>query len=173
MASVWTTGLILSALLVGSAVQAAPQNLRDERQGTLEYLLTQASPEIVERARVHCLSGEQPSMIAQSRALGARALPDAADYCITVLIRSARDGNLTPLRRADATQATAASAIDNGFMVGYRKGEEVPSDLPNMVTLKPIAERCLMQREPHIGLCYSTGYAFGLRASHGELIAIP
>ena len=151
----------------------AANGVRAERQGMLEYILTKAPSATVATARAHCLAGAEPASIAQARGLGFSVLPDPADYCVAVLTRSARDGQTTPLRDARAQDGTSASAIDNGFMAAYAKGEAIPPGLPMMATLRPVAARCLALRESNTDLCWSVGYAYGVRAFHGEIVAVP
>lgn len=59
---------------------------------------------------------------------------------------------------------TPALALDAGFTVAYQKGAKHGEGMPDLATLKPIAERCLAQGESNLALCYSTGYVYGARA---------
>lgn len=162
----------LVAASLGCASVASAQDLQAERQATLDMLLTTTPLVDVGTDREHCASGDEPEAIAHSRSLGALSLPDASDYCITVLIRLARNGGLAPIRDANAAETTGAVALDTGFIAAYARSGAAPVGLPEMDTLKPIAERCLAQAEPNIRLCYSTGFAFGARASQGEVVRV-
>jgi len=73
-------------------------------------------------------------------------------------------GTQVPVGNGRAAAITAALAYDAGFTVAYTKGELPTAAMPGYTALKPIAERCLGQTEPSLGLCYSTGYVFGARA---------
>jgi len=66
-----------------------------------------------------------------------------------------------------AAIVTAALAFDAGFTVAYRKGERHSAGMPDLQTLKPIAERCLSQSEADLALCFSTGYVYGARSVSG------
>lgn len=155
------------------AYATPPSDLRAERQAFLDDLLGRIEIATVARERLTCASGQQPAFIARRRGLGGTILPDAADFCVTLLIRLARDGQLTAVRDNNSVSATAAISLDTGFVTGYRQGGALPLGLPSMLTLRPIAERCLAQAEPDTELCFSTGFAFGLRALHGEVVRVP
>lgn len=163
------------AALVASPVMAsaAPRDLRAERQSFLDDLLGRFELDIITRNRAICASGQQPAFIARKRELGGTILPDAADFCVTLLIRLGRDRRLSAVRDNQSTTTTPAISLDTGFVTGYRQGGALPAGLPSMLTLRPIAEHCLAQAEPDTELCFSTGYAFGLRALHGEVVRIP
>lgn len=66
-----------------------------------------------------------------------------------------------------AAVVTPALAFDAGFTVAYGKRERPAPGMPDLPTLKPVAERCLAQQEANLGLCYSTGYVYGARAVAG------
>jgi hypothetical protein len=161
------------ALALPHASVAATRNLRAERQALLDALLGQFEMDVITRDRRLCAGGQQPEVIARKRSLGATSLPDAADYCVTVLIRLARDGRLSAVKDTHSSTPTPAISLDTGFVTGYRQGGALAAALPTMATLRPIAERCLRQAEPDADLCFSTGFAFGLRAFHGEVVRIP
>ena len=138
------SSFFLAVVVLASAASAAqPRDLRAERQGTIRYVLTDSSSEAVARARGSCASGQQPASIAARRTAGAVELPDAADYCATVLTRLGRDGRLGFVRDASNTRLTPALAFDNGFVTAYQRREPLPAGLPGMAELKPLAERCL------------------------------
>jgi hypothetical protein len=160
-------------LVTPQASVSATRDLRAERQSLLDALLGQFETDVITRGRRLCAGGQQPEVIAHKRSLGAISLPDAADYCVTVLIRLAREGHLSAVKDVRATTPTPAISFDTGFVTGYRQGGALPAALPTMATLRPIAERCLRQAEPDADLCFSTGFAFGLRAFHGEVVRSP
>jgi hypothetical protein len=154
-------------------VAATPRDLRAERQAFLDDLLGRFEIDIITSERNICASGQQPAFIARKRELGGSILPDAADFCMTLLIRLGRDRRLSAVRDTQSPTPTPAISLDTGFVTGYRQGGAIPVGLPSMLTLRPIAERCLVQAEPDTELCFSTGYAFGLRAFHGEVVRVP
>ena len=165
--------VVLIGLLVPTiALGQSPQDLRQQRQLSLESSLSIDTAADIARERAKCASGGTPARIARLRSLGAMTLPDAADYCITVMIRSAQDGVRRQLQDTTTAGPTPATALDSGFMAAYGRAEAMPADLPSMATLRPVAERCLAQAEAHTSLCYSAGYAFGLRAAHGEVVTV-
>ena len=67
---------------------------------------------------------------------------------------------------------TPAIAFDNGFVSAYRKADAVPSALPGMTAVKPIAARCYAQLELDTDLCASAGYVYGARIARGEPVPI-
>jgi hypothetical protein len=81
--------------------------------------------------------------------------------------------NQVPLGNGDAAVITPALALDAGFTVAYRKSERYAPGMPQAAALKPIAERCLAQRERDLSLCFSTGYAYGALAASGLPVAAP
>ncbi|MEA3015185.1 MAG: hypothetical protein QOD42_3730 [Sphingomonadales bacterium] len=184
-----------------------PQGISEQRQASLNELLERAPAEDIARDREACANGQQPAAVTRSRSAGAASLPDAADLCVTVLIRTGRDSALMPFYRrlaqrvagnaaeygrlperigaaviqqrsdrvaigAAGTIVTAALAFDAGFTAAYSKNEGVGAGLPDMASLRPVAERCLAQAEARLGLCYSAGYAYGARARQGELMRV-
>lgn len=85
-----------------------------------------------------------------------------------------RNVSEVPLARAVALPVTTALAFDAGFTNGYRDTGKAKADidkLPSEMALKPLAERCLDLAEAKLQGCYSAGYVYGLRASHGVLVA--
>lgn len=78
-----------------------------------------------------------------------------------------------PIGNGRSAVITAALAFDAGFTVAYGKGTGPAQGMPDLPVLKPIAERCLAQAEPNLGLCYSTGYVYGARAVTGLVIVAP
>ncbi|MEA3012444.1 MAG: hypothetical protein QOD42_989 [Sphingomonadales bacterium] len=168
--------LILRAIVVGycltpSGAAAQPRDTRADRQLTIDYILRGGgTAEGIARERGSCASGQQPASIAERRSLGVRGLPDAIDYCVTLLTRLGRDGRLGFVRDSRSDRLTAAVAFDNGFVTAYQRREPIPAELPSMATLRPIAQRCLTQAEPDTDLCSSAGYAYGVRAANGETV---
>lgn len=166
---------VCAALALGMVLTpafAGPRDLAQEQQATLNSVLTTEAAVYIAEDRAKCASGQIPSSFASTRLLGAKTLPDPEDYCITVLIRAARDGALAPLRDNSAANTTPAVALDTGFVAGYKSQGAATDGLPDMPTLKPVAARCLAQTEPRVRLCYSAGYAFGVRAAHGEVVRV-
>jgi hypothetical protein len=164
--------VVLGAALCALPHLAAAEDVRAERQAMVSDILNVEADSNVARDRVACVTGEMAHSVPRSRSAGFNSLPDASDYCVAVLVRSARDGVQTLLRGRSATTSTPASAFDNGFMLAFQKGEALPSGLPTMAMLKPIAERCFAMSEPDVSLCYAAGYAFGQRAYHGENLVV-
>ena len=167
------SGTTLALLFVPVIARSRPNDVRAERQAFLTTLLTDNRIEPILRDRLTCASGTQSTKIARLRTLGVNSVPDAADYCVTVLVRLAREGKLPPIGDNQVSTPTPAVALDTGFSAGYVSRNAPLGSLPAMATLRPIAERCLGQSEPNVRLCYSAGYAFGARTAQGETVRVP
>ncbi|MDF7776047.1 hypothetical protein P1X14_12380 [Sphingomonas sp. AOB5] len=163
--------LMVAALFVGQAAAFA-QDYQAQKQAFLDDLLTTVPLSAATEDRAACASGRGAQALPRLRQGGANSLPDAADHCVTVLIRLGLAGRLQPIRDTRSDTPTPAVALDSGFVVGYAKGGPVPAGMPSFAALRTVAERCLAQRE-QIGLCRATGYAFGVRAAQGERVRVP
>lgn len=165
----WRRHLVaLTVALCALPYAANAKDERAERQASLDDMLTIAAASNIADYRDSCAAGRRLTSIARSRALGMTSLPDAVDMCITALIRTAKDGTLRYLRNTDGS-ITPALALDTGFVAGYDKAGSV-SALPTLDALRPKAERCLAQAVADTDLCYSIGYAYGVRAAAGETV---
>lgn len=164
--------LIVLVNMVISRAHAAPRDIRAERRAIVQRLLTAptAKSEAIS-VRGNCATGKAPRAVIQGRAAGLGDLPDAAEYCVTALTRLGRDRSLGYVRDPRSNVLTPALAFDNGFVEAYRKREPVAVGIPSMAALKPTAEQCLGQQQPDTDLCFSVGYAYGVRAAHGEVVA--
>jgi hypothetical protein len=171
------------AMLMGAALctlpqLAAAQDTRDsradhgDRQNIIASVLAQEAPDFVNAIRGNCAAGRETAWIAQRHAAGAWWIPDAADYCVAALTRIGRDGTLSYVHDGRSQKATPAESFDTGFVTAFRKHEAVTSELPTMLAMKPLAERCLAQAEPNTALCSAVGYAFGVRAASGETVVV-
>jgi len=169
----------------------------------LQAILNYDAAAVVLSDRRTCVAGRQPEAIRKERGQGWSSLLDAAETCVAVATRMARDGVLLqpyqelltnlgnssggydalpmaiaaavlktksdriPIGNGKAATITPAWAFDAGLTVAYQQKPKPPARLPELATVKPTAERCLAQRETDLGLCYSTGYLYGLRAVNG------
>jgi hypothetical protein len=76
----------------------SPAQIAAHRQQMLDDMLTQEfQPALIANLRESCALGGEPARVAESRAGGAYFTPDAADGCVTALVRTARDGHLPEL----------------------------------------------------------------------------
>jgi len=107
-------------------------------------ILTTAPSSAVAAQRQACMLGEEVERVRKARAAGNPSVPDAADTCIAVLARTARDGHLPDLYRTVLTQlggraegyrtlpdviATAVMDGDGNMPLGNGKTTIVPSPL--------------------------------------------
>lgn len=158
-------------MTVRYAHAASAEDMRAERQASLDDMLTIAAASNIADFRVSCAAGRSVAGTARSRSMGIDGLPDAVDLCITALIRTARDGSLGYLQNTDGS-VTPALALDTGFIAGYSRAGSA-SALPTMEALRSTAEGCLSQALTDKELCYSIGYAYGMRAAGGETMRAP
>jgi len=163
---------VILAVLTPSLASATTADLTQRRQEVIGQLLSSAPLSRVTAIRATCVTGGQPASISRDRGLGLVELPDASDYCVTAATRIGRAGQLGYLRDTRYTTVTPALALDNGFVTAFLKHETIPASLPTMAALKPVAERCLSQAERDADLCYSVGYAYGVRAADGEIVHV-
>ena len=162
------TALFAVAPVAAPAQRTDPAYVRQQRQQSLqEILTTDPLPRVVE-ARLGCANGTEPSRSATLRNAGGYTRPDPMEFCVAALIRLGREEVLGYVQDA-ARGTTPAVRFDAGFVTGYLRSEAMPANLPTMAALKPLAERCLGQAEPNAENCYSAGYVLGLRAAHGEV----
>ncbi|MEQ6335634.1 hypothetical protein V2I08_19725 [Sphingobium sp. MK2] len=156
----------IAFLGLGGTAPATPRKLEIDR----DILLRDLSRGEVAQRRMACATGQAPAMRARIKSVGWDAL-SAGQWCVTVLTRAGRDGTLRHVALRDG-KATPAIAFDAGFVTGYIKREALPADAPAMMTLLPIADRCLDQKEADKDLCGAAGHMLGARAARGELIPI-
>ncbi len=161
---------LCAALVFGLASGVA---IAQVASSELEVILHDTGSDDVARMRSSCAMGLTPSHLAEIGAAGRRNLPSVGAWCVTVLTRTGRDGQLGYVRDSRSDQLTPALAFDSGFVKGYLAGEALPAGTPTMATLLPVADRCLAQSEPNTQLCSSVGVVLGARAAHGELVPTP
>ncbi len=159
-------------VLAPSMANAATDNVTQQRQADIQRLLTTNPLDYATDIRSNCATGKQRAATERGRTAGLTEIPDVADACVTALTRIGREGTLGYVRDTRYATTTPAIAFDNGFVTAYLKRDAIPDNLPTMATLKPAAERCLDQRENDTNLCYSVGYAYGVRASNGEVVRV-
>jgi hypothetical protein len=76
----------------------SPAQIAARRQESLDQLLSaDFEPALIANLRKSCALGGEPARVAESRAGGAYFTPDAADGCVTALVRTAHDGHLPQL----------------------------------------------------------------------------
>lgn len=198
--------LLLADAIISRAQAAAKDDgsiAPSDPEAGLQAILNYDAAAVVLSDRRTCVAGHQPDAIRQERGKGWSSLPDAAETCVAVATRMARDGVLLqpyqellaslgsgvagydalpaaiaaavlktksdriPIGNGKAAIITPAWAFDAGLTVAYQQKPKPPARLPDLATVKPVAERCLAQQEADLGLCYSTGYLYGMRAVNG------
>jgi hypothetical protein len=95
----WLTRPLMAAMLAGGAgaFAASPAEITAQRQQLLDDMLTTDPPYAIAAERWVCAMGRSPSTVAENRAGGWAFFPDAADGCVTALVRTAHDRRLPEL----------------------------------------------------------------------------
>jgi hypothetical protein len=75
----------------------SPAEIAAHRQEILDDMLSKDPPYAVAAQRWVCAMGQEPAGVTKSRSEGATFFPDAADSCVTALVRTARDRQLPAL----------------------------------------------------------------------------
>jgi hypothetical protein len=78
---------------------ASPAEIATQRQASLNGILTTFPDRAIVAQRLTCMLGEEPDKVTKGRQAGKTFLPDAADTCVAVLVRTAHDGHLPDLYR--------------------------------------------------------------------------
>lgn len=158
------------AVFMPSLAHGPTADLVRRRQDEIQRLLTSADMKEVTAIRNNCVMGSQAMVTERGRSAGLIEIPDVTDACVTALTRLGRSGALGYVRDPRSSNTTSANAFDNGYVAAYLKREAVPTGLPAMPALKATGERCLHGNEPDTDLCYSVGYAYGVRSVNGEVV---
>jgi hypothetical protein len=90
-AAVLLLGMLAGGRHGAAAGGASPAEISAQRQEILDAMLNSEPPYAVAAQRWVCAMGKEPAEVAEHRAAGAAFFPDAADSCVTALIRTARD----------------------------------------------------------------------------------
>lgn len=93
---------VLSCADEGLAASTA--EIAGQRQASLNGILTTFPDRAIAAQRLTCMLGEEPDKVAKGRQAGKNFLPDAADTCVAVLVRTAHDGHLPDLYRTLLTE---------------------------------------------------------------------
>ena len=96
------------ALLVSASADrgfaAQPDETAALRQASLKRILTATPASAIAAQRLTCMLGEEPDRVTAARRAGQNFIPDAADMCVAVLVRTAHDGHLPDLYRTLLTE---------------------------------------------------------------------
>jgi hypothetical protein len=96
----------LFALMLSTGADQGLAATPDEtaRQASVNGILTTYPTRAITAQRLTCMLGEEPDRVTQGRRAGKNFIPDAADTCVAVLVRTAHDGHLSDLYRTLLTQ---------------------------------------------------------------------
>jgi hypothetical protein len=98
LAVLLTLGLLASAEAGAAADTPSPSKTAADRQAILDKMLTDDyESSWIAGFRRLCAAGGAPGSVAEDRAENAYFAPDAADQCVTALVRTARDRRLAEL----------------------------------------------------------------------------
>lgn len=160
-------GLAMSACaaLVSAAGPASgspsPADIAAHRQALLNDMLVKDSAYVIAGQRWLCAMGKKPGQVTEARTQGAYFLPDAADSCVTALIRTARDRQLSTLYGKVLTELGAGEGGE------ARLPEAIGAVVMNGTANVPIGNGKLMVVTPAIAfdagftLAYQQGAATG------------
>ena len=101
--------LMLSASVAAGADRAEAETAA--QQESLHGILTTFPANAVTAQRMTCMLGEEPGRVVAGRRAGKDFIPDAADTCVAVLVRTARDGRLPDLYRSLVTELGGAVEV--------------------------------------------------------------
>jgi hypothetical protein len=160
----WCFVALLGAILCGLPIAAHADD-------SIQEILTTRPLSKVVADREMCASGVIGQLkTAVDQAFAGDLRTSLADECVAYLVRLGHENDLDFLKGPDSSPSSASGSFDTGFVTAYHKAEQPPPNLPTVDTLRPIAIRCFEQTEPDAQLCYSVGYAYGLRAAQGEQV---
>lgn len=101
IAALLAVAVFVPAHAGAAAGATSPAQIAAQRQKILSDMLTdEYQPSLIAGLRRTCAMGGEPASVAESRAGGAYFTPDAADRCVTALVRTAHDGRLPELYRS-------------------------------------------------------------------------
>ncbi len=152
--------------MLGTGLSALSSNAYAD---SIQSILTTLPINQVVEDRKMCdsgISGQTTALLDQAFASNQTAF--LANKCIATLVRLGQAGQLGFFGDANGRAPNAPLSFDTGFVAAYRTAEQVPNNLPAVADLEPVAARCFEQTEQDKQLCYSVGYAYGLRAAKGE-----
>jgi hypothetical protein len=95
--------LILSAG-ADQGLAATPDEISAARRASVKRILTATPASAIADQRLTCMLGEEPGSVTEARRAGQYFIPDAADLCVAVLVRTAHDGHLPDLYRKLLTE---------------------------------------------------------------------
>jgi hypothetical protein len=99
-----------------AAAPPSPAEVAAQRQEILNKMLTdEYQPALIANLRRSCALGQEPASVAESRAGGAWFTPDAADGCVTALVRTAHDRHLPELYGRLAVELGGSAAGYQGL----------------------------------------------------------
>ncbi len=135
-----------ASFIAGPSVSAATTaaEAAAHQQASLNGILTTYPARAITAQRMTCMLGEEPDRVTDGRRSGKDFMPDAADTCVAVLVRTAHDGHLPDLYRTLVAQlggstessanlplAIGKAALDGNGQVALGNGKviDVPAPL--------------------------------------------
>jgi len=110
---------VLLALVMAAStpwvLAASPAEITTQRKEALEGILHRDTDYTVAAERWTCAMGKEPAMVSDERRQGAAFFPDAADACVAVLTRTARDRHLPNLYGRLLTELGGAPSEQDGL----------------------------------------------------------
>ena len=132
----------------------------------LRDVLATKDAKAVAEARQGCVGGTQAEATAFTRANGLGGFPDASDYCLAVLIRTARDGGLLDVYEkivakhgGDPANVTTLPDAVGGALL-KQKAKDVPIGNGLAVGIKP-------------ALAFDAGFVTAYRTNDSDMAGLP
>jgi len=158
----------MSLLTAICAAGTSAAELTDEQviAAHLNAILTTIASEEVAKNRDECITGAQADTVAMAREVGLPGYADASDLCVTVLIRTGRDGRLLDAyatiiaeNRGDPSNVeTLPDAIGGALL--KQKSTDVPIGNGLAVGIKP-------------ALAFDAGFVVAYRSNDRDMSGLP
>jgi hypothetical protein len=133
----------LLATLPAQAFERSPQEIRQQRQASIDGILSDDPATDVAIDRGNCMNGRMPSITRMSRKNDGGISANAADLCVAVLVRTGRDGTLVPAyseivtrNGGDAARASSLPDAIGGAIITERS-DSVPLGNGKAIRIKP------------------------------------
>lgn len=135
---------LLALVFPTPAFTASPAEIAAQRQEALDGILHRDTAYTVAAERKICAAGKMPAHVSEQRAAGAAFYPDAADMCVAVLVRTAKDGRLPELyvkllgeAGGDRSQAAVLAQTIGGAALANQKAAPIGNGKGMVITPCP------------------------------------
>lgn len=148
-----------SAAPVSAGGTPSPADIAAHRQAVLDDMVTKNPAYVIAGQRWLCAMGKKPTQVIEQRAQGAYFFPDAADSCVTALIRTAQDRQLSTLYGRLLTE------LGGGQGEEARLADTIGATVMNGTAKVPIGNGKVMLVTPAIA--FDAGFTVAYRQGAG------